>query len=95
MCGEHFFKLAAHRALARRVAPALDVGRILQQRQHAFFAVFREGMQIEQLVVGRSRIDLEIAGVNDHAQRRMNRQRYAIHQAVRDLDGMNREWARS
>ena len=89
--GENFVKLAADRALAGRVSFALDVGGILQQRQHAFFAVFGEGVQVEKFVVGGRGIDFEIAGVDDHAQRRVNGQRNAIHQAVRDLNGMDGE----
>ena len=89
--GKDLIKLAPHRALAGRVAAALDVGRILQQRQHAFFAVLGEGVQIEQPVVGRRGINLEIAGVDHDAQRRVDRQRNAIHQAVRDLNGMDGE----
>ena len=83
---EHFVKLPPHRALARRVAFALDVGRVLEQRQHSGLAVLGEGVQIKQAVVGGRRINFEIAGVNDHAQRSVDGQRHAIHQAVRDLD---------
>ena len=36
-------------------------------------------------------IHLEVAGVNDDAERRVDRECNAIHQAMRDLDGMNRE----
>ena len=90
---KHFVKLAPHRPLARSVSLALDVGRILKQRQHAFFPVLRERMQVEQFVVGGSGIDLEIAGVNHHAQRRVDGQRNAIDQAMRHVDGMNRERA--
>ena len=89
--GEDFVELAAHGALAGRVAVALDVGGILKQRQHALFAVFGEGMQIEELVVGGRGIDFEIAGMDDDAQRRVNRERNAIDQAVRDLDRMDGE----
>ena len=88
---KHFIELAPHRPLAGCVSLALNVGGILQQRQHTFLAVFRKGMQVKQAVVGRRRIDFEIARVHHHAQRRMNRQRHAIHQAMRYLDGMNRE----
>ena len=92
--GENFVKLAAHRALARRVALALDVGRILKQGQHALFAVLGEGVQVEKLVVGGRGIDFEIAGVNDHAERSVDGERNAIDQAVRDLNGMDGERAR-
>ena len=89
--GEHFVELPPHRALAGRVAFALDVGRILEQRQHAGLAVFGEGVQIEQPVVGGRGIDFEVAGMNDHAQRRVDGERHAIHQAVRDLNGIDGE----
>ena len=92
---EDFVELAAHRALARRVALALDVGRVLQQREHALFAVFGKGVQIEEPVVGRRGIDFEVAGVNDDAQRRVNGERHAIHQAMRYLDRVNGEGADS
>ena len=91
--GEDFLEARAHRAFARRVAAALDVGRILEQRQHAFLAVLGEGVQIEEPVVGGRRIDLEVAGMNQDAQRRMDRQRHAVHQAVRHLDGIDGERA--
>ena len=48
-------------------------------------------MQIEEPVVGGRGIDFEIAGVNDDAERRVDRERDAIDQAVRDLDRMNGE----
>ncbi len=48
-------------------------------------------MQVEKLVVGGRGIDFEIAGVNDDAERRVDRERDAIDQAVRDLDGMDGE----
>ena len=89
--GENFVELAAHGALAGRVSLALDVGGILKQRQHAFFAVLGEGVQVEKFVVGRRGIDFEVAGVNDHAERRVDRERDAIDQAVRYLDGMDGE----
>ena len=88
---ENLVKLAPHGALARRVTLALDVGRILKQRQHALFAVFGEGVQIEQMIVGGRGIDFEVAGVNDHAQRSVNCERDTIHQAVRHPNGMNGE----
>ncbi len=89
--GENFVELAANRALAGRVAFALDVGGILKQRQHAVLAVLGEGVQVEKFVVGGRGIDFEIAGVNDDAERRVNGERHAIDQAVRDVNGMNGE----
>ena len=80
-------------ALAGRVAGALDVGRVLQQRQHAALAVFGEGVQVEGLVVERREIDLEVAGVDDDADGRFNGERDAVHQRVGDADGLDGEGA--
>ena len=91
--GENFVELAADGAFAGRVSLALDVGGILKQREHAFFAVFGEGVQVEELVVGGRGIDFEIAGVDDDAERRVDGERDAIDQAVRDVDGMDGEGA--
>ncbi len=48
-------------------------------------------MQIECLVIERREIDLEVAGMNNHAHRRLDGQRHAIHQRVRHADGFNGE----
>src|SRR4051812_3163537 len=49
-------------------------------------------MQIEQPVVGGRWIYFEIAGMNNHAERGVDSQRHAIHQAMRDLDGTDGKW---
>src|SRR5947208_5106176 len=87
--GKNFIKLAAHRSLAGCVAFALNVGAVLKQRKHAFFAVFGKSVKIKKPVVCGCGINFEVAGVNDHAEGRVDRQRNAIHQAVRHLNGMN------
>ena len=91
--GENFVELAADGALAGRVSPALDVGGILKQREHAFFAVLGEGVEVEELVVGGRGIDFEVAGMNHHPERAMDSERDTIHQTVRHLDGMDGERA--
>src|SRR5215470_6166321 len=88
---KHLVELASNGAFTWRVTAALHVGRILKQREHAFFAVFGEGMKVKKAIVGRRRIYFEIAGVKHHAQRRVDCQRNAIDQAVRHLDRMNRK----
>ena len=87
--GENLFKFCAHRAFTGRITAALNVGRVLEQRQHALFAVLGKGMQVEELVVRRRRVDLEVAGMNHHAERRVNRQRHTIDQAMRHLNRVN------
>ncbi len=64
-----------------------------KQRENTALAVFGEGVQIEELVVGGRGIDFEIAGMDDHAERGVDRQSNAIDQTMRDLDGMNGEWS--
>ena len=49
---EDLVELAPYGALARRVAGPLDVGRVLEEGQNALFAVFGEGVQIEQFAIG-------------------------------------------
>ena len=80
-----------HRAFRRRVARPLDVGAVAEQRQHAFLAVAREGVQVEGLAVDRRLVHLEVAGMDDHAQRRAHGQRHAIDRAVRDVDELDLE----
>src|SRR5579872_1281289 len=89
--GEDLVELAANGALTGRISLALDVGGILKQRQHALFAVFGEGVEIEKFVVGGGGIDFEIAGVNDDTERCVDGERNAINQAVRDLNRMDGE----
>ena len=89
--GENFVELATHGAFAGRISLALHVCGILKEGEHAFLAVFRERMKIEQFVVGGCRIDFEVARVNDDAERRVDGERDAIHQTVRDADRVNGE----
>ena len=71
----------------------LHVGRVLQQGQHAALAVLGKGVQVEGLVVERREIDLEVAGVDDDADRRFDGQRHAIHQRVGHADRLDGERA--
>ena len=65
----------------------------MKEREHTFFAVFRKGVKIKELVVGGCRVNLEVASVNQNSERRMNGKRDTIDQAMRDLNGMNCERA--
>src|SRR5215467_13726442 len=91
--GKHLLKFPPHGPLAGRVTLALDIGRVLEQYEHPFFAILGERMQIEKPVVSGCGIDFEIAGVNEDPEWRMDGKRYAIDQAVGHLDGMDRERA--
>src|SRR4029453_1115424 len=46
-------------------------------------------MQIERVAVERRLVDLEVAGVQDRANRRVDRQRQAIRHAVRDAEKLD------
>src|SRR5208283_1308320 len=82
---EYLLEFATHGAFAGRVALALDVGRVLQQGEYAFLAILSETVQVKKPVVGGRGINFEVAGVQYNAERRVNRKRHAIDQAVRYL----------
>ena len=50
-------------------------------------------MQVEGLVVERREVDLEVAGVDNNADRRFNGQRHAIDQRMRYADRLDGERA--
>ncbi len=83
-----------YRPLAGRIAGAVDIGRVLQQRQHAALAVFGKSVKVESLAVGRREVDLEVARMDDHAYRRVDGQSHAVHQAVRHPNRLNRKRAK-
>src|ERR1700722_12811938 len=91
--GEDFVQPRLHRPLARRVSGPVDVGRVLQQSQHAPFTVLRKAMQIERLAVRGREVDLEVAGVHDDADRGLDGQGDAVHQAVGHTNGLDGESA--
>ena len=64
-----------------------------KQRQHAFRSQRREAVQIEVLAVERRLVHLEVAGVHDRAGRRVDRQRHAVGNAVRDAQELDLERA--
>ena len=90
---ENFVKPWNDGALAGCVAGALDIGRVLQQSQHAALAVFGEGVQVESVSVDGREIDLEVARVDDDANRSFDRQSHAVHQRVGDANRLDGEGA--
>ena len=82
-----------HGALGFGVAGAVGIGGIGEQQQDAALAVVGQGVQVEQLVIGGRGIDLEIAGVDDDAERRGDGQRHGAHDRVRDVDELDLERA--
>ncbi len=88
---ENLVQAWAHGPFAGGIAGAVHVRGVLQQRQHAALAILRKPMQIERLPIGRGEIDLEVAGVHQHADWCFNRQGYAVDQAMRNADWLNGE----
>src|SRR5262249_8726315 len=81
-------------AFRRSEAWALDVGGIREKSEHAFVSVACKGMKVEAGAVDGCLVDLEVAGVDDDAERRANRERNAVDRAVRngnkfDLERIN------
>jgi len=74
-------------------AAAIDVRAVGKQREHAGGAELREAVHVEVLAVDRRLIDLEIARVDDDADRRVDRERDAVGHAVRHADELDRERA--
>src|SRR5215472_16543788 len=89
--GEYFFKSRSHGALAGRVSRTLNIGRVLQQKQHAFLTVLGKLMEVEENSIRRRGVDFEIARVNYYTQRRMDSQCHTIDQTVRHSQRMNQE----
>ena len=77
-------------ALRSGEAAAVDVGAVGKQRQHAGGAELGEAVDVEVLAVDRRLIDLEVAGVDDDADRRVDGQRDAVRHAVRHADELDR-----
>jgi hypothetical protein len=76
------FETRDNGAFGRREAGALDVGGVGEEREDAFVAVAREGVKIESGAVDGGLIDLEVAGVDDDAERCANGEGDAVDGAV-------------
>src|SRR5580692_3598091 len=76
-------------ALGRSEAGALDVGGVAEKGQDAFGAVAGEGVEVEGGAVDRSLVDLEVASVNDDAERSADGEGDAVDGAVRDVDELD------
>ena len=80
-------------ALGSRVAAAVGVGAVGEERQDAARPELGEPVQVERLAVERRLIDLEVARMDDRARRRVNRQRQAVGDAVRHAQELDAERA--
>ena len=67
----------------------IDVRAVGEQREHAGGAELGEAVEVEVLAVERRLVDLEVAGVDHDAARRLDRQRHAVRHAVRDAQELD------
>ena len=72
---DKFLERFADDFLTRRVARTLDVGRVAHQRKQSLLAKLTDADKVDHLTGNRRQVDLEVARVQDGAQRRGNRQR--------------------
>ena len=89
--GEHFLEPLDDLDLGPGESLAIDVGAVRKERQHALRAELGEAVQVEVLAVERRLVDLEVAGMDDDADRRRDGERHAVGHAVRDADELDRE----
>ena len=79
-------KALAHAALGRRHARTLHVRRVGKERQHASAAIVSQGVQVADAPVRWRGVELEIPRVNDDAERRRERERAGLNDAVGEVN---------
>ncbi len=82
-----------HGAFRGRQARALHIGGIGEQSQHALAPVVGKRVQVAHMLVRGRGVKLEIAGVNDRAQRRGDGQSAGLNDAVRQVNELDAEGA--
>ena len=90
---EDLFEGVRHVDFGAREAPPIDVRAVGEESQHSRRAELCQAMDVDTLAVDRGLIDLEVAGVNDHAVGRLDRERDAVGDAVGDAEELDRERA--
>ena len=89
--GEALGQRRAHVDLRARVAGAVHVGGVRAEHDHALLAELGEAPVVGRLAVERARVELEVAGVDDGADGRVDRQADAVHDRVGDPDRLDAE----
>ena len=79
--------------LARGVARALDVGRVAHQREQTLLAQLADAHEVDHLAGDRRQVDLEVARVQDGAERRGDGERYRIRDRMVGVDELDLEAA--
>ena len=88
--GEDLLEGIGYVDFGSRETAAVDVGAVGQQCQNTRRAELSQPVHVDALAVDRGLVDLEVAGVDDDAVRRLDGQRDAVRDAVGDpkkLDG--------
>ena len=80
--------------LGRRVAGVLGARRVRQQAQHALGAEAGQQGEVGQLAVDRRVVELEVAGVDDRAERRAQGDAHRVGDRVADAEGGRLERAK-
>ena len=86
---EQLLKALAHLALAHGIAGALCICGIGKQCQNAFFAILGEASQIDHISVYRGGVNLEVAGLDNHACRAADGKTYCVRNGVVHMDKFN------
>ncbi len=86
---ENFLERLDHLRFRPGETAAVDVRAVGKEAEHAGGSELREPVDVEMLAVDRRLVDLEVAGVHDDAERRVNRQRDAVGHAVRHADELD------
>ena len=86
-------KAAADGAFRRGVARPLGIGGFTHEQQHALIADLADAGDVHHLAVHRGEIQLEVAGVEQDAERRADRDRAGVGNRVVDADKLRRELA--
>src|SRR5437016_11931188 len=71
------------------MAIALRIGRVTEEKQHAGLTELPKPLHVSRKAVRGRRVELEVAGVDDAADRRLNRERDRIRDRVADSDCLN------
>src|SRR5262249_14289355 len=77
--------------LRARVTGAIDVRRVGAEREHAVLAELGKPSVVGRLTVERARVELEVAGVDDRTDRRVDGEPYAVGDRVRHPDRLDAE----
>ena len=86
---EQTVQALGHHPLGGRVAGALRVGALSQQREHALVADPRKGGKVDGLAADGRAVDFEVARVHQRAAGRLNGKRHRVGNGMVDMDEQN------